>query len=269
MGAFYGSVQVRSDDRSAVKTVAERVSRALESRCLVGPAINGWIGVYPSMNGQDERVGAAMAAEIEADVLQLIVHDDDVFAYWLYRRGERVDSFWSVPGYFGELNGADQEAMAGNVEAFRPLVGKQTSRLEALLARGEQQELCAAEQLVEFAKMLKISNALTAYEYLKDGETDEIKKWKQFVEVPAEEVAAAKQTARQLRQEVESARKRLKADGLLLLRDERKYPNQPHGCAIGNGFLVGWADHDASKIEFAIWSSLGKGACLSSSPRDA
>jgi hypothetical protein len=250
MGAFYGSVQVRSEDRSGVKAVAEEVARAIHASMLVGPVIDGWVGLYPFMNGQDERVGAAMAGRMDADVLHLIVHDDDVFAYWLYRGGELVDSFWSLPGYFGEQNGADQEAMTGDSEAFRPIVGDQAPRLVALLVRGEEQELSAIEQLEEFAKALKISNALTAYEYLKDGETEEIKKWKQFEEVPAERVVEAKQTARELRSEVERARKQLKADGLLLLHDERKGNERPHGCAIEGGFVVGWADHGADTVEF-------------------
>ena len=250
MGAFYGSVQVRSEDRGAVKAVAESVARSLNSRCLVSPAINGWIGVYPSMNGQDERVGASIAAEIDADVLQLIVHDDDVFAYWLYRGKRLVDSFWSVPGYFSEENRREQDAMEGDAEQFRSIIGDQIDRLAALLTRGEEQELSATEQLDEFAKALKVSNALSAYEYLKDGETEEIKKWKQFEEVPADQIAAAKQTARQLRKEVETARKQLKAEGALLLHDERKGNERPFGCAVGHGFVVGWADHGPDTIEF-------------------
>ena len=140
--------------------------------------------------------------------------------------------------------------MKGDAEAFRPLVGDKASWLMALLGAGEEQELSAEEQLDGFAKALKISNALTAYEYLKDGETDDIKKWKQFEEVPAEQIAAAKQTARQLRKEVETARKQLKAAGVLLLHDELKGNERPYGCAVEGGFVVGWADHGARTVEF-------------------
>jgi hypothetical protein len=57
-------------------------------------------------------------------------------------------------------------------------------RLAKLLRRGEEQELDAESQLAEFAKALKISNALTAYDYLKSGEIEGVKKWKQFSEIP-------------------------------------------------------------------------------------
>jgi hypothetical protein len=250
MGAFYGSVQVRSEDRSGVKAVAEEVARALHASMLVGPVIDGWVGLYPEMNGQNVAVGAALAAQISADVLHLIVHDDDVFAYWLYREGQLVDSFWSLPGYFDEGNRAHEEAMSGDPNAFRPILGDGVERIAKLLLRGEEQELLATDLLEEFARVLKISNTVTAYEYLKDGEREGIKKWKQFEEVPAEHVAAAAQTARQLRKEVESARKRLKADGVLLVHDERKEHLRPYGCAISDGYVVGWADHRADTVEF-------------------
>ena len=47
MGGFYGSVQVRSEDRDAVLAAAEQVAAQLNLRMLVGPVINAWIGIYP------------------------------------------------------------------------------------------------------------------------------------------------------------------------------------------------------------------------------
>ncbi len=253
MGAFYGSVQVRTDDRSGVKSAAEKVARALHARLLVGPVINGWVGLYPDMNGQNEPIGAAIAEEIDADVLQLIVHDDDVFAYWLYSHGELVDSFWSAPGYFGEEYRARDAAMTGNAEAFRPILGKRVKRLSKLLVRGEEKEFFAGDQLAEFANMLKISNALSAYEYLKAGEIEDIEGWELFEEVPAERVIAEKKTAREMRSKVNAERKQLASEGSLLLHDERKHGGGPYGCAIDGGFVVAWPDHRVGTVSFAIY----------------
>ena len=36
----------------------------------------------------------------------------------------------------------------------------------------------------QFAGLLNLPNAMTAYEYLQDGERDGIEKWKQFIHVP-------------------------------------------------------------------------------------
>jgi hypothetical protein len=81
MGAFFGSVQVHGCTRDAVREAAERVASAGGIRCLVGPEIHGWVGVYPERQGQDQRVGEALAALLSADVLHLLLHDEDVFAY--------------------------------------------------------------------------------------------------------------------------------------------------------------------------------------------
>ncbi len=52
MGGFYGSVQLRCEDRSKVLAAAEAVAREMGIKCLVGPALNGWVGVYPEGNGR-------------------------------------------------------------------------------------------------------------------------------------------------------------------------------------------------------------------------
>jgi hypothetical protein len=57
MGAHLGSVQIRSEYHVAVKSVAEHVANAMKIRMLIGPVIDGWIGLYPEGNGQDEKVG--------------------------------------------------------------------------------------------------------------------------------------------------------------------------------------------------------------------
>ena len=59
MGAFYGSVQVRSKDRDPVKAAAEEVARQRQICMLIGPVLNGWIGVYPEGSGQDGTVSFA------------------------------------------------------------------------------------------------------------------------------------------------------------------------------------------------------------------
>jgi hypothetical protein len=62
MGNFFGSVQVRSEDRDRVKAVAAQVAGATQSRMLVGPALAGWIGLYPENHGQDQSVGCEISS---------------------------------------------------------------------------------------------------------------------------------------------------------------------------------------------------------------
>jgi hypothetical protein len=252
MGGHYGSVQVRSGDRNAVKAVAEHVANAMKIRLLIGPAIDGWVGLYPENNGQDEKVGQEVARLTDGYVLHLLVHDDDIFAYWLYHDRQLIDSYWSAPGYFGEQNRASEEKMVGNPEVFRPLIQDRVSRLSNLLARGDAKPAFESERLGEFAKLLQIANAVQAYEYLKEQDHGRVKGWRQFEEIPAVRVDLEKSNARREQTQIKEARKKLKDDGLLLLRDERKQ-QIAYGCCSGDGFLVAWPNHIKHTLELSAY----------------
>ncbi|HEY7120570.1 MAG TPA: hypothetical protein VH475_28555 [Tepidisphaeraceae bacterium] len=238
MGAHYGSTHFPTTDRDAVRRAAETVAKARGIKCLLGPALNGWVGVYPEGHGQDESVGHDLAQHVPGLALHLLVHDDDIFAYWLWRDGQLIDSFHSRPGYFGEANRAAEQAMTGRPEAFEPLLGPRTQRLRPLLDR-ENHPTFASERLDQFAKLLRIPNALTAYEYLKDSETEGIKGWRQFEEIPAQQIAAEKSARQQARNRLTAEKKRLKSTGLLLAEESRK-DAMARACPAADGFLVGW-----------------------------
>ena len=254
MGGHYGSVQVRSEDRDHVKAVAEQVARAMNIHMLVGPAFNGWIGLYPEKNGQDERVGKEVARLIGRHTLHLLVHDDDVLAYWLYLGGELIDAFWSTPGYFGEKNRPRDEKMAGNAEAFRPIIQERANRLPPLLDRGSNQPAFQSDRLAEFAEVLQIVNAVTAYEYLKAGERTGIEGWPQFEEIPAGRVAAEAEERRQAQNLVKAEQGRLKAEEYLLVTDSHK-DEIPYGCAVDSGFFVAWPDHRKGTVLFSAYDA--------------
>ena len=119
-----------------VKQAVAEVARAKRIKCFLGPGLGGWVGVYPEHNGQDDTVGAEIAHRLNADVLHLLVHDDDVLAYWFWRGGELVDSYWSLPGYFGEKHRAEQERMIGRPEAFGHLLPNGTEPMARVAAAG-------------------------------------------------------------------------------------------------------------------------------------
>src|SRR5215471_16472545 len=161
MGGFYGSVQIRSTNREQVRAIGEQIANTRETKLLLGPALEGWIGVYPENGGQDDGVGREFARRIDGYVMHLMVHDDDIFAYWLYRDRRLIDSYWSKPGYFGEEDEAEQEAMAGDPEAFRPIIGDRTSELREVFDR-ENTPVFSFEQLDSFAKIVGIPNAVSS-----------------------------------------------------------------------------------------------------------
>jgi hypothetical protein len=251
MGASYGSTQVRSEDRDRVQAVAEDVARRMQIHMLVGPVLNGWIGVYPEGSGQDQRVGEAIFQGLKTRVWHVLVHDDDILAYWLWHDDKLVDSYHSTPGYFGEEHRAEEEAMVGNPELLSQLVGGKVADLRKLLDRNDSHPL-ASLQLDELQSLTAVRNLAASYEYLKEGETHGIKGWRQFVEVPVELIKAETKEKRQERSTLASDRRKLKKAGLLLTLDERER-SMAYACALSDGFLVAWPDHGRGIVSFATY----------------
>src|SRR5262245_35005117 len=121
MGAFYGSIQVRTEDRAAVVDAADKLARRQKTAMLVGPVLRGWVGVYPAGNGQDEGVSKLLAKKLPGDVLHLIVHDDDLFTYAYYRDGKVADRFSSHPDYFAPVSARMRAQLRGRPERLAHL----------------------------------------------------------------------------------------------------------------------------------------------------
>jgi hypothetical protein len=257
MGAFYGSVQIRTEDRDAVRKVVEQVAKKQKTRFLVGPVRNGWVGVYPENNGQDTRVAGVLAAKFPVDVLYLMVHDDDVFAYSFYQGGELVDQYNSCPDYFdGAFDEADpeeelgEEGMedGGRPEVFRHLLRSDMdlAGLQALLSPERAgSAVFASDLLIRFSGLLGLENTATAYEYLTQQETDGVEGWEEFVHVP--DLSAEKAKKRAAEDELAAARQRLREEGLLLLEQSGSgkgpHVTMPVWCPDRDGgFFVCWSN---------------------------
>lgn len=251
MGGFYGSVQVKGVARDAVKAAAAEVARGQGIKCLVGPALGGWVGIYPENNGQDQSVAGQIARNVGGTVLHLIVHDDGIFAYWLWRDGKAADAYWSRPGYFGDTGRAEQEAMAGRPESLAHLAGGRVDELRDLLRRDGTERVFESNRMADFAALLGIANAVTAYEYLKAGETDDVSGWDQFEEVPEDVVAGEQAAERERRARVELRKAALRRAGALLVDVEREDAT-PQVCAAGDGFLVTWVGGGRAADE-TVW----------------
>ena len=253
MGAFLGSTQIKCGDRKAVLEAATAVAKELDIQCLVSPVVSGWVGVFPSGNGQDHRVGEELAKRLGGTVWHVLVHDDDVLAYWLWHEKELVDSYWSVPGYFGEENQAEQEATTGNPTVLSEWVGGEPAKLAEVLAREGAYPL-AQMQLDELGRITGVPNLTNAYEYLKEEETEGVRGWSRFKEIPADRIQAKAQENRALKKQLADERKRLQQEGRLLYFEERK-EGLAYTCAMNEGFLVAWTDHVRDVVSFAIYAS--------------
>lgn len=123
MGGFYGSIHIRTDEYDLIKNILQDMAKKEGHKFYLGPAISGWVGVFPDNCGQDDRVSLAIAKRVEYDVLHLVVHDDDIFCYWYYHNGKLVDKYNSIPDYFGEeISEEEIERLQGRPEEFAHVV---------------------------------------------------------------------------------------------------------------------------------------------------
>lgn len=182
MGAFYGSIYLRTDDRGAVRRILEEVSSKKVCKFWLSPVIGGWVSAYPENSGQDARISKAIAKQFSGEMLHTIVHDDDVFIYLLYRGGKLADEFNSRPDYFGEVSDKERKRVRGNPKAFQSLLPEESAR-QKLAPLLESDEVFASDLLRQFAELLNLSNALSSYEYLEDEEM-EIQGWNEFIHIP-------------------------------------------------------------------------------------
>ena len=116
MTAFFANVQVRTDNRAAVIRAVEFLLQtagyapevetyAGDRSIYVGPADNGWVGVYDSACdgvtvGPLAWLAQGLSARLAAPTLAWLVHDSALLLYLLFDRGEVLDRYISRPDYF-------------------------------------------------------------------------------------------------------------------------------------------------------------------------
>ena len=257
MGGFYGSIHVRTTDEAAVKAAAEAIASERKAKFLVAPEIGGWVTLFPDNNGQDSGISEALAPRLSGvDLIHCLVHDDDVFAYWLFRGGHLADRYNSRPDYFG---GENAEPRGGNAQVFAHLLINDAGvgDLQALLD-GDRFTF-EHVRLGRFAKILGLPNAVSAYEYLQEGERAGIKQWRKFVHIP--DLSAAKSVKRAAAARARSELKGFKAAGVVLVDEVGDKAGTKHPVwAIDpdtSKVLCGWVAHfGASAIE---WQAFGPG----------
>jgi WD40 repeat protein len=213
MGGHYGSIHIRTDDSEAVWSAVAEIARERKLKFFIAPVITGWIAVFPENNGQDSTISEQLASRLpEKELIQCLVHDDDIFAYWFFENGSLKDRYNSCPTYFSDKN---PEPRGGNAQSLAHLLvkGGTVPKLQGLLDR-ERFDF-EMERFDKFAALLGLPNAVTAYEYLQGGERDGIKHWGKFVHVP--DLTAEKDAKRAAAAKVRSEMKRLLREGILLV----------------------------------------------------
>ena len=102
----------------------------------------------------------------------------------------------------------------------------------------------------QFAELFGLSNAIGSYEYLQEGERDEIEGWKQFVHIP--DLGAEKAAKRAAKARIAAEKKRLQREGVFLA--EIKPPRQK---GPGSSILIAWGTDSASNGLVLLGESFG------------
>jgi tetratricopeptide (TPR) repeat protein len=189
MGAFYGSILFKTDNRDSVRILLESIAKESGGSFLLGPVVNGWISAFPNHSGQDQRVSEMIAARLGVDVFHLMLHDDDVFCYWLYRANRLVDHYNSCPDYFGGATDEERIKASGKPEQFQDLIGgpKILNQIKQLLLTEKSEFTFESKRMAQFVDLMGLPNAMSSYEYLQAGERDDIEGWDQFTHVEGSE----------------------------------------------------------------------------------
>jgi hypothetical protein len=102
MGTFVTNLHVRDANRNAV--IEGLRSLDVLPAFVRGSPENTWTSIFPEAADQDEAALSEMASSLSKalnrPVIAFLVHDSDVFCYWLYNGGKELDRYNSAPGYF-------------------------------------------------------------------------------------------------------------------------------------------------------------------------
>jgi WD40 repeat protein len=253
MGGHYGSIHIRTDAANSVLAAVSELAREDQVKFLVAPAINGWISVFPEHNGQNPKISEDLATRLQdLELIHCLVHDDDVFAYWYFEKGTLKDRYNSCPTYFSDKN---PEPRGGIAHALGHLLAKpdEITKLQKLLDTDRFD--FEMERFDQFAAILGLPNAVSAYEYLQNGERNGIKQWKQFVHVP--DLTAELAAKRAAKAKAKAEMKRLAAEGLLIMElvgAKTKHPLFPKSPIWSidpktNDVLLMWSDNPMAAAE--------------------
>lgn len=179
MGNFYVTFSVKHADAQAVADVL----RAGKRSAYVAPPARGYVVVYDedsdSQNAEAvARVGKLLSRKLEAPVLAVMNHDDDVLYYWLFEGGKEVDGYDSCPDYFGEDEDEDEPPgdTGGDAETLCRVLGvpEAVRKVDAIL-HGEESSPFAVMRHAALAEALGLPKASVGmgFRYVENGELPE------------------------------------------------------------------------------------------------
>ncbi len=178
MGNFYANVTLRTDETGAVAQTLGYLGR----RAFVAPPLRGATVVYDEeseLAGHEElaRLAAELSRRHACPALAVLIADDDVLWYALYRAGRLDHDYDSNPSY--DTGAPHVPPKGGNAGALVAAFGipHQVAEVERVLRAptGENGFIFEHERHAELVRLLGLPDiaVATGYEYIEDGELPE------------------------------------------------------------------------------------------------
>jgi hypothetical protein len=100
MGAFYTNITLHGPDQEQVIQCLTQMKRT----AYVSPTVDGYTVVYDEeTENQDDAdlmgLASQLSRALDCPAFAALVHDSDIFAYWLFQEGTLLDEYDSAPGY--------------------------------------------------------------------------------------------------------------------------------------------------------------------------
>ena len=133
MGIFYTNIALFKTERDQVYDFLKKEKRI----AYVSPRQESFVVVYDKeTEDQDPRILAGLAGKLSkalrCNAFASLVHDGDVFYYWLYEKGKLVDKYNSAPDYFESDIDKPMSPTGGNAKKLCSVFDKQESLPEII-----------------------------------------------------------------------------------------------------------------------------------------
>lgn len=122
MGIFYTNTTLQTSDLRSVIVYMKKNKRS----GYILPRPSRFVVLYDQVTEDQnptviEKLSSELSEQLACIAFSILVHDSDVFAYWLYQQGQLLDEYNSIPAYFDD--DVDPAPSGGNAQKLCQIFG--------------------------------------------------------------------------------------------------------------------------------------------------
>lgn len=169
-----------------------------QSRMLLSPSINEWVSIFMEEFLEGDEIAENLSELTDNWVVFLWADPQRAWGYSLFRAGELTDEFVNDLTYYdGTVEEHDEEELSGNPDRYSDLLASPNdlSDVKNILQIARHESMNNEEELDErrservtnefnmFRESLGIPHASTDYQYIIQGDQENLLRWDEFVHV--------------------------------------------------------------------------------------